>query len=340
MVKKHIDKLNSNILNYENYLNRISFDDKFKSYRNLWDKASNFELETNFPLQIEFELHNACNFRCSFCPYSFEKEKMPVNFDLPVKEKVLDYDLFKKIVDEGSENGLKAIELGYNTEPLLYKKLIPAIQYAKKKGVVDIRMTSNGSKLTKEVSKKIIDAGLTHLSVSLDAFSKETYLKMRSSKLYEEVKNNLIEFIKYRNDRKLKLPTIRVSFLETVENVHEKEDFIKFWEKKVDLLSIQSLISYKNTPDNLIKKNSIKKEIKYNCHQPWTRIVIRSNGDIKPCCTIPGMEFNLQNYKNVGIKKFWESKFMKKLRKDLKLGNGHKNKICKACIESVENKNN
>ena len=119
-------------------------------------------------------------------------------------------------------------------------------------------MTSNGSKLTKEVSKKIIDAGLTHLSVSLDAFSK-TYLKMRSSKLYEEVKNNLIEFIKYRNDRKLKLPTIRVSFLETVENVHEKEDFIKILGKKVDLLSIQSLISYKNTPDNLIKKIQLKK---------------------------------------------------------------------------------
>ena len=68
--------------------------------------------------------------------------------------------------------------------------------------------------------------------------------------------------------------------------------------------------------------------------------MIRSNGDIKPCCTIPGMEFNLQNSKNLGIKKFWESKFMKKLREDLKLGNGHKNKICKACMKSVENKNN
>ena len=57
---------------------------------------------------------------------------MPINFDLPVKEKVLSYDLYKRAIDEGSENGLQAIELGYNTEPLLYK-LIPAIQYAKKR---------------------------------------------------------------------------------------------------------------------------------------------------------------------------------------------------------------
>ena len=99
----------------------------------LWEKASNFEIETDFPLQIEFELHNACNYRCSFCPYSFEKKDMPKNFDLPVKEKILDFELYKKIIDEGSKNGLKAIELGYNTEPLLYKNLIKAIEYTKQK---------------------------------------------------------------------------------------------------------------------------------------------------------------------------------------------------------------
>ena len=75
MEKKHIDKLNSNILNYDKYYNKVSFNQRFKNYRELWDKASDYKLETKFPLQIEFELHNACNYRCSFCPYSFDKEK-------------------------------------------------------------------------------------------------------------------------------------------------------------------------------------------------------------------------------------------------------------------------
>ena len=136
-----------------------------------------------------------------------------------------------------------------------------------------------------------------------------------------------------------KLPTIRVSFVETEINRHQKEDFVNYWKDKVDLLSLQSLIKYENTPDNLIsEKNDTK--IEYNCHQPWTRIVLRSNGDIKPCCTIPGMEFNLQNAKNISIKKFWNNKFMKNLRNDLKTGKGYKNKICKNCIESIDNKNN
>ena len=200
-------------------------------------------------------------------------------------------------------------------------------------------MTTNGSKLSKILSKELIEAGLTHISVSLDAFSKETYLEMRSSKLYEEVKQNLLDFIEIRNSKKLKFPTIRVSFVETEVNKHEKDDFIKFWENKVDLLSIQSLIQYNSTPEKLKNKKK-SKEIEYNCHQPWTRVVIRSNGDIKPCCTIPGMEFNLKNSKTVGIKDFWQSSFMKSLRKDLSIGKGDKYKICKNCIESVENKNN
>ena len=42
------------------------------------------------------------------------------------------------------------------------------------KKIVDIRLTSNASKLTKDLSK-LINAGLTHLSVSLDAFSEDIF---------------------------------------------------------------------------------------------------------------------------------------------------------------------
>ena len=73
---------NSEILNYDKYYNRVKEEKEFSDYREQWEKASNFELETNFPLQIEFELHNACNFRCTFCPFSFEKEIYDFLFEL------------------------------------------------------------------------------------------------------------------------------------------------------------------------------------------------------------------------------------------------------------------
>ena len=43
------------------------------------------------------------------------------------------------------------------------------------KNIIDIRMSTNGLKLTKSVSKSLIESGLTHLNISFDAFSEETF---------------------------------------------------------------------------------------------------------------------------------------------------------------------
>ena len=85
---KHTDKLNSNLLEYDKYYHKLKdHSESLHNYRNLWEKASSFEVETSFPLQIEFELSNACNFRCGFCPYSFPIDKRPEGFEIRKKIK-------------------------------------------------------------------------------------------------------------------------------------------------------------------------------------------------------------------------------------------------------------
>ncbi len=339
---KHTDKLATNLLQYDKYYNKIkNYSRLFQDYRDLWERASSFEIETNFPIQIEFELSNACNFRCGFCPYSFPIDQRPKGFEIPIKDKIMSFDLFKKVIDEGSERGLMAIELGYNTEPLIFKRIIDCIKYAKMKNIIDIRMTTNGLKLTEDVSTLLIQSGLTHLSVSFDAFSEETFLKTRASRHYKKVLQNALNFLEIRKNLGIQLPLMRVSFIETEENKHEKDSFVKFWKDRADLIAVQSLVKYDNTPENLQNLNNEKqKDIEYNCHQPWTRLAIKSNGDIKPCCSIPGMAFSKINLSETTISKYWNSKEMKELRNTLKVGEGYKNSVCKKCIESIENKNN
>ena len=43
----------------------------------------------------------------------------------------MDFKLFKKVVDEGSENGLYSIKLNYLGEPLMNKNLPKMVEYAK-----------------------------------------------------------------------------------------------------------------------------------------------------------------------------------------------------------------
>jgi len=44
----------------------------------------------------------------------------------------MDYNLFKKIIDDGSTNGVKAIKLQSRGESMLHPKIIDSIAYAKK----------------------------------------------------------------------------------------------------------------------------------------------------------------------------------------------------------------
>ena len=41
--------------------------DKFIDYRKKWDAVNKFELETEFPLYLQIELHQICNLRCPMC---------------------------------------------------------------------------------------------------------------------------------------------------------------------------------------------------------------------------------------------------------------------------------
>ena len=44
---------------------------------------------------------------------------------------------------------------------------------------MDIMLNCNGSAITKKKAKQILDSGLTRMRFSLDAFSQETYEKVR-----------------------------------------------------------------------------------------------------------------------------------------------------------------
>ena len=44
----------------------------YDEYRRMWDATSKLEMETNFPLQLDFELNYSCNFSCPMCTWNAE----------------------------------------------------------------------------------------------------------------------------------------------------------------------------------------------------------------------------------------------------------------------------
>ena len=126
---------------------------KFIDYRKKWNDANNF-IAPDFPLFLQIELNQTCNFKCPHCIIGNKKlvEKY-------YSTEEIDFNVYKRIVDEGSDYGCPSISPQGNNEPFLMKDLEKYIQYAHMKGFINIMLNNNASALTERRSKSLLDNG-------------------------------------------------------------------------------------------------------------------------------------------------------------------------------------
>ena len=122
--------------------------------------------EVFFPAIYFIEPTNACNLSCIMCP----------NSRLSNNECFMDFNLFKKIIDE-IKYVAKVIRLNYRGEPLLHPKIIEMIRYCKENTFARISLSTNGTLLNTKLSEKLIRIGIDEIIFSLDSNSPETYYK-------------------------------------------------------------------------------------------------------------------------------------------------------------------
>ena len=108
----------------------------------------------------------------------------------------MNFDFYKKLVDEAAILDVPSIKLNWRGEPLLNPKLEEFITYAKKKGILEVSINTNAVSLTEKRAKKLIKSGLDIIIFSFDGGSKQTYEKMNwrfkqnnFDSVYENIKN-------------------------------------------------------------------------------------------------------------------------------------------------------
>ena len=98
-------------------------------------------------------------------------------------------DELPQIIDEIAP-WAEAVVLHSWGEPLLHKRIIDMIRYAKERDVW-VETSTNAMLLDEEAARKIIDAGLDRIYLSMDGLTKETYEKVRVKGQYERVLGNI-----------------------------------------------------------------------------------------------------------------------------------------------------
>lgn len=286
--------------------------------RLLFDFLNKREKTGGLPLEIGIEVINVCNLRCIMCPY----EEMVTKRTRPQKK--MSFTLFKKIIDEIAPFA-ELIYLHGLGEPLLHPQIFKFIQYAKDKGI-RVGISTNAMLLDKIKSKKLLDLGIDYVILAMDGATKEIYEKIRVGGNFEQVEENIKNFLQMKKRRK-KAPFTVIQFIAMKENEKEVSLFLAKWQRKgADVVRIKPKIALRDED----KKGRVR--ITPYCFHIFRQLNIYSDGTVTPCCEDVHGRYPLGNVKKEGIKKLWNSQKMKILRKKNFQRKREQINICKTCL--------
>ena len=211
---------------------------------------------------VRLETTNACNARCIICPH--HEMQRPIT--------TMDDGLYNRLIDQCAVAGCREVHLHNFGEPLMDKRIEDRIAYAKQKGVRRVKIFCNGSLLTPARAKRLMEAGLDEIKVSLDGASREEFERIRTPLKFDTVVQNVIELVKLRNASRSKL-RVRVACCSTTD----KEATMRSLEKVVDAFSFGKL-------HNWAGQEAVNKRLRKPCSRLWRTFTVLADGDVSLCC--------------------------------------------------------
>lgn len=249
---------------------------RYIEYRRQWEENPiEFEV-SDFPLHLNIEASGECNLMCRHC----------VRHVRPGEVGNIDLDLFKRIVDEGAEHRLCSISPEWLGEPFIHPQIIEMIKYAKDRGVLDVRVNTNGTLIDEKKAREIIDSGLDEIIFSVDAVTQKTYNRIKpgnEEKNYFRIVNENIErLLDLKKAEGVEKPVIYVQMIDLAQNHEELRNFTSYWRHRADMVRIAE---YQSPGGNRKEKNRIlnSPESIFPCPQLWQRLSITWDGLVYPC---------------------------------------------------------
>jgi len=296
-------------------------DERFREYRRQWYEYPLNFIVGEFPINLDIESTNACNLRCPFCAVTFK------NWG-PYRRGYMELALFKRIIDEGVENGLCSVKLSLRGEPMLHPKLVEMVRYAKDKGILDIYFNTNATLLDEDKINRLIDAGLDRISISIEGITKEVYESYRVGAKYEDILSNVKALRLIRDRLGLSYPQIRVQTVLLPELEEGFPRYVEFWQ------GIADEVAYVDTRRETSDDDHRGLVADWACPFLWQRMAILWDGTLLPCLMHGVSDFNLMslgNVKEVSIKEMWQSKKAAQYRQLHKSGQAHELEACDRC---------
>lgn len=300
--------------------------EEYTNYRNNWVEFPKKQIVNQYPILVDLELASVCNLKCPMC-YTITKE-----FKEKVNAKLMNFDLFKKIIDEiGSK--VPALRLSLRGESTLHPKFIDCIKYAKDNGIKEVSTLTNGSKLELDFFKKMVDAGIDWITISVDGLDEE-YEKIRKPLKFNETFEKIKNMSLYKKENNLNKPVIKIQSLwPSIKKNPEK--FYNTFKPITDLIAFNPLIDYLQKDADIVYIDN------FSCPQLYQRIVVGADGSVMMCSNDEENSHIIGDAKTTTIYDIWHGDKLNKVRELHLREDGYKNiDVCKRCYLPRETETN
>ena len=171
------------------------------------------------PRHLIIEITSLCNLRCRMCP----KTNGAVN---TAENRVMSWEIFERLIPI-----LPAVEsldlTGVWGEAFLHPELYLRMLKAIKAQGADVYTISNGTLLTDDLARRLVEGGLDKLTISLDASTPETYAKVRPPGRLDDVLKGLRALQAWKRRLGRVSPRLDLAFVGMRTNMDEFPDAVR-----------------------------------------------------------------------------------------------------------------
>ncbi len=268
-------------------------------------------LPLDTPLSVILDISERCNFKCSYCFRSKEKDE---SWGYAAKNGLMSMETFCQSLQQLASfpQKIQSVSLSGHGEPLCNPDIVGMVRCLRTSGVTSrIEMHTNASLLTAEMAKEIARAGFSRIIVSLQGMDASTYQRVCGVRLdWDAFYENLRILHREKDDAlRLHIKISEAAFHQGREGL-EKEAFYALFDKIADTVSVEEVTPlWKNMrieTEKFVNKYGQETGEIICCPILFYKMWVAPDGEIYPCTGLPA-PVSLGNIRDITLYDAWNS---------------------------------
>jgi len=280
-----------------------------------------------FPPIVIVAVTNVCDMACIHCAHPVIKR------DPGYRASFMTPETHRRIVEQTRpfRDRLWVFRYAADGESLLNPHFLDMVEEAKAAGIAPVDLTTNAMSLSEEKMRRLLLAPVDVVDVSLDAYSKAAYEKIRKRGDFDLVTANLLRLVALRDE--LGSPTrIMTSIIRQKEAEGEVEAFRAHWGAIVDEVLVRGLntdLGIVNVSETYFRADLVR----WPCPQFWKRVTVNHDGAVRFCVEDWRNHGVVGNVHDSTLAEIWQSGPYQRFRELHATGRWNEISMCAKCLD-------